>query len=76
MPIPGADYAFNSTAKEHKLRLWKDFVAKEKTSESDFDAQVVKIVTGDTIIVRSKAGGEKKVQFSSLKQAPRYVVMR
>ncbi|KAI9288325.1 hypothetical protein BC943DRAFT_316272 [Umbelopsis sp. AD052] len=59
------------TAKEHKLRLWKDFVAKEKTSESDFDAHVVKIVTGDTIIVRSKSGGEKKVQFSSLKQAPR-----
>ncbi|GAB5593132.1 hypothetical protein Unana1_08032 [Umbelopsis nana] len=59
-------------AKEHKLRLWKDFIAKEKTSESDFDAQVVKIVTGDTIIVRNtKSGVEKKIQFASIKQAPR-----
>ncbi|KAG2180234.1 hypothetical protein INT43_004023 [Umbelopsis isabellina] len=59
-------------AKEQKLRLWKDFVTKEKTSESEFDAVVVKVVTGDTIIVRNtKSGQEKKVQFSSIKQAPR-----
>jgi staphylococcal nuclease domain-containing protein 1 len=57
------------------LRLWKDFVTKEKTSESDFDAHVVKIVTGDTIIVRNnKSGAEKKVQFASIKQAPRFVL--
>lgn len=56
------------------MRLWKDFIAKEKTSESDFDAQVVKIVTGDTIIVRNtKSGVEKKIQFASIKQAPRFV---
>lgn len=27
-------------AKEKKLRVWRDFVAKEKTNESEFDAQV------------------------------------
>ncbi|KAG0177109.1 hypothetical protein DFQ28_006390 [Apophysomyces sp. BC1034] len=58
-------------AKEKKLRVWRDFVAKEKTNDSEFDAQVTKIVNGDTIIVKTKAGVERKIQFSSLKQAQR-----
>ncbi|ORY95214.1 hypothetical protein BCR43DRAFT_458884 [Syncephalastrum racemosum] len=61
------------SAKEKKLRVWRDFVAKEKTNESEFDAQVVKIVTGDTLIIKTKQGVEKKVQLASVKQAPRGV---
>lgn len=46
-------------------------MAKEKTNDSEFDAQVVKIVTGDTIIVKTKAGVERKLQLASVKQVPR-----
>ncbi|KAI9018776.1 hypothetical protein CLU79DRAFT_705430 [Phycomyces nitens] len=52
------------SAKEKKLRIWRDFVAKEKTNDSEFDAQVTKIVTGDTVIVKNKAGVERKVQLA------------
>ncbi|KAI9318980.1 hypothetical protein BX666DRAFT_1876151 [Dichotomocladium elegans] len=58
-------------AKEKKLRVWRDFVAKEKTSDSEFEATVIRIVTGDTILVKTKAGSERKLQLSSVKQAPR-----
>lgn len=58
-------------AKEKKLRVWRDFVAKEKTNDSEFDAQVVRILTGDTILVKTKAGVERKFQLASVKQAPR-----
>ncbi|KAF7729367.1 hypothetical protein EC973_004624 [Apophysomyces ossiformis] len=58
-------------AKEKKLRIWRDFVAKEKTNDSEFDGQVVKIVNGDTIVVKTKAGVERKIQFASLRQVPK-----
>ncbi|KAI8093293.1 uncharacterized protein BX664DRAFT_329393 [Halteromyces radiatus] len=58
-------------AKDKKLRIWKDFVAKEKINDSEFDAQVIKIVTGDTIVVKTKNGTERKLQLASIKQAPR-----
>ncbi|KAI8382321.1 hypothetical protein BD560DRAFT_346615 [Blakeslea trispora] len=60
-------------AKEKKLRLWRDFVSKKiNTEATDFDATVVRILTGDTLVVKPKNGGaEKKVQLSSVKQAPR-----
>lgn len=60
-------------AKEKKLRLWRDFVAKKvDQNATEFDAAVVRIVTGDTIIVKTKNGGvEKKIQLASIKQAPR-----
>ncbi|KAI9494738.1 hypothetical protein BDB00DRAFT_286742 [Zychaea mexicana] len=60
-------------AKEKKLRVWRDFVAKEKTNDSEFEAQVLKIVTGDTILVKTKSGVERKLQLASVKQAPRGV---
>ncbi|KAG2208754.1 hypothetical protein INT47_007853 [Mucor saturninus] len=60
------------SAKEKKLRIWRDFVAKKvDTNATEFDATVVRIVTGDTIIVKTKAGVEKKIQLASVKQAPR-----
>lgn len=58
-------------AKEKKLRVWRDFVAKEKTNDSEFDAQVVRILTGDTVLVKTKNGVERKLQLASVKQAPR-----
>ncbi|KAI8374206.1 uncharacterized protein BYT42DRAFT_575441 [Radiomyces spectabilis] len=58
-------------AKEKKLRLWRDFVAKEKTNDSEFDAHVVKIVNGDTLMVKTSSGVVRKIQLASLKQAPR-----
>lgn len=65
-PLRNAEKA----AKEKKLRLWRDFVAK-KVDNKEFDATVVRILTGDTIIVKPKNGPERKLQLSSVKQAPR-----
>ncbi|KAG1640187.1 hypothetical protein G6F44_007079 [Rhizopus delemar] len=59
-------------AKEKKLRLWRNFVAKAATESNEFDASVVRILTGDTVLVKTKNGGiEKKLQLASIKQAPR-----
>ncbi|RUS16817.1 hypothetical protein BC937DRAFT_90763 [Endogone sp. FLAS-F59071] len=61
-----------SAAKEKRLCLWQAFVAKEKTEDQNFTAQVVKIVSGDTILVsNTKTGVEKKLQLASIKQAPK-----
>ncbi|KAI8878493.1 hypothetical protein K501DRAFT_228277 [Backusella circina FSU 941] len=59
------------TAKEKKLRVWRDFVGKKVTESNEFDATVVRIVTGDTVIVKTKSGTERKLQLASIKQAPR-----
>ncbi|KAI8078174.1 uncharacterized protein B0P05DRAFT_604058 [Gilbertella persicaria] len=61
------------SAKEKRLRLWRDFVSKKVDSSfNDFDATVVRILTGDTLLVKTKNGGvEKKIQLASVKQAPR-----
>jgi staphylococcal nuclease domain-containing protein 1 len=66
-PLRNAEKA----AKEKKLRLWRDFVGKKTTESNEFDATVVRIVTGDTVVVKTKAGAERKLQFASVKQAPR-----
>lgn len=69
---PGPLRQAEKSAKEKKLRLWRDFVAKKvDTNATEFDATVTRIVTGDTIIVKTKAGDEKKLQLASVKQAPR-----
>ncbi|CAO3596818.1 unnamed protein product [Absidia cylindrospora] len=69
LPLRNAE----KVAKDKKLRVWKDFVAKQKTNDATFDAQVIKIVTGDTLIVKTKEGVERKLQLASVKQAPRGV---
>lgn len=59
-------------AKEKKLRLWRDFVAKKvDTNATEFDATVIRIITGDMILVKTKDGNERKLQLASIKQAPR-----
>ncbi|ORX49885.1 hypothetical protein DM01DRAFT_1308746 [Hesseltinella vesiculosa] len=60
-----------TAAKVKNLRVWKDFVAKARANDSEFDAQVIKIVTGDTIVVKTADGVERKLQLSSVKQAPK-----
>ncbi|KAG1240049.1 hypothetical protein G6F68_018040 [Rhizopus microsporus] len=40
-------------AKEKKLRLWRNFVAKAATESNEFDASVVRILTGDTVLQAS-----------------------
>ncbi|CAO3702418.1 unnamed protein product [Rhizopus stolonifer] len=67
-PLRNAERA----AKEKKLRIWRNFVAKAATESNEFDATVVRILTGDTLLVKTKNGGvEKKLQLASVKQAPR-----
>jgi staphylococcal nuclease domain-containing protein 1 len=64
--------AAEKAAKEKKLRLWRDFVSAKKADDTQFDAVVVRIVTGDTVIVKPKNSTvEKKLQLASVKQAPR-----
>jgi staphylococcal nuclease domain-containing protein 1 len=64
--------AAEKAAKEKKLRLWRDFVSTKKKDDTQFDAVVVRIVTGDTVIVKPKNSSvEKKLQLASVKQAPR-----
>lgn len=58
-------------ARESKLRLWKDYVAK-KDGGGARDAMVTRIMSADTLLVKNKAGVEKKVNLSSVRQ-PKYV---
>jgi len=60
-------------AKEKNLRIWKDFVSRDKNlpPDSKFTGQVVKIVSGDTIVVQNPVNGkERKVTLSSIKRPP------
>ncbi|CUS08392.1 unnamed protein product [Tuber aestivum] len=54
-------------ARENRLHLWKDHVVKVPTSNPR-DAIVTRIVNADTIFVRNKAGVEKKINLSSVRQ--------
>ncbi|XP_066928022.1 staphylococcal nuclease domain-containing protein 1-like [Clytia hemisphaerica] len=58
------------SAKEKKMRMWKDFVASSQPvlsiKEKDFNGKVVEVVNGDAIMV--KVGQDvKKIFFSSLR---------
>ncbi|KAJ2901887.1 Staphylococcal nuclease domain-containing protein [Zalerion maritima] len=50
-------------AQSEKLKLHKNHVAKE--ASGNFDMTVLKVISADTIIVRNKAGSEKRINFSS-----------
>lgn len=58
--------AAEKQAQSARRRLHKGFVAKAADGK-DLEATVVKIVGADTIIVRNKAGTEKRVSFSSVR---------
>ncbi|KAF8941218.1 hypothetical protein BGZ58_001022 [Dissophora ornata] len=58
-------------AQASKLRLWQDHVTKAKGQDHEFDATVVRIMTGDTIIVRNIKGQERKLRLSNIKAPSR-----
>eukprot|EP00299_Pterocystis_sp_00344_P018055 c9026_g1_i1.p1 GENE.c9026_g1_i1~~c9026_g1_i1.p1 ORF type:complete len:890 (+),score=268.03 c9026_g1_i1:30-2672(+) len=51
-------------AKKARLRLWKDYVPQQT---NEFDAKVVEIVSGDTIVVATEDGVESRISLSSLR---------
>ncbi|KAF9348004.1 hypothetical protein BGX26_000533 [Mortierella sp. AD094] len=58
-------------AQASKIRLWQDHVSKSKGQDHEFDATVVRILTGDTIFVRNNKGQERKLRLSNLKAPTR-----
>ena len=55
-------------AKDNQLRLFKAHIKKQRDTGSDFDAVVSRILSADTIFVRNKAGAERKINLSSIRQ--------
>lgn len=60
-------------AKDKQLRLWKGLVKKAPSAANTFEGQVSRIINADTIVVRNKAGAERKLSLSSVRQ-PKYEV--
>ncbi|KAL2161345.1 hypothetical protein VTH06DRAFT_8567 [Thermothelomyces fergusii] len=58
--------AAEKEAQAARRRLHKGFVAKT-TESKDHDVTVTKIIGADTVIVRTKAGVEKRISFSSIR---------
>lgn len=56
------------TAKEKRLRMWKDYVPPNHGGDmAEYVGRVVEIVSGDTLIVTDQAGAEKRLSLSSLR---------
>lgn len=55
-------------AKEHRLGLFKSHVGRAAGSSDGVDATVSRVQSADTLYVRIKSGGEKKVTLSSIRQ--------
>ena len=64
--------AAEKRAKDGNLRLWKGHIVKKLDSTNSFDAVVARIMWADQLIIRGKAGQEKKISLSSIR-APKYV---
>lgn len=59
--------AAEKKAQAAKLRLHKHHVAKATDGGKDVEMTVAKIFSADTIIVKTKAGAEKRINFSSIR---------
>ena len=57
-----------ASAKASKLELFKEHVAARNKTGSDVEAVVAKIQSADTLFLRNKSGGEKRVNLSSVRQ--------
>lgn len=55
-------------AKDQKLGLFKGHVAPKGSTSSDVEAIVTRVQSADTIYLRNKSGGEKRVNLSSIRQ--------
>ncbi|KAF9581536.1 hypothetical protein BGW38_001413, partial [Lunasporangiospora selenospora] len=54
-------------AQAAKARIWQDHVTKAKGQDHEFDGTVVRIMTGDTIIIRNPKGQDRKIRLSNIK---------
>ncbi|KAL7747929.1 hypothetical protein RI367_006676 [Sorochytrium milnesiophthora] len=65
--------AAEKEAKERRLRLWKEYVAKptgQLKGSADFHGVVTKIISGDMIAVRpAQSRDERKISLASIRQA-------
>lgn len=64
--------AAEKRAKDERLKMWKGHVVKKLDNTNSFDAVVLRIIWADQLIIRNKAGQEKKVSLSSIR-GPKYV---
>lgn len=60
--------AAEKAARDQKMRLWKEHVVKAKAPDSNLDAVVSRVLSADTLFVRNKAGNERKINLSSVRQ--------
>ncbi|RKP24646.1 hypothetical protein SYNPS1DRAFT_33172 [Syncephalis pseudoplumigaleata] len=66
---PATLRAAERSAKEKRLRLWKDYVAKEKAAGASFNGIVSRIVSGDTLhIIPSGTSQERKLRLAGVRQ--------
>ena len=54
-------------ARDNRLHLWKSYVVKAPASSAR-DATVTRVMNADTLFIRNKAGLEKKINLSSVRQ--------
>jgi len=58
------------SAKERKLRMWKDYVPSTVAidiKDKEFTGKVLEVVNGDAVVVKTPSGEAKKIFFSSLR---------
>ena len=55
-------------AKDNRLGLFKGMVANKGAASGDAEATITRIQTADTVYLRNKAGSEKRVSLSSIRQ--------
>lgn len=55
-------------AKDKRLRLWKDYIPPNHGGDmAEFQAKVIEVVSGDTLIVQDGNSAERRVSLSSLR---------
>lgn len=66
-PLMARLRAAEKHAKENRLHLWKSYIVKAPVSSAR-DSTVTRVMNADTLFVRNKAGLEKKINLSSVRQ--------
>lgn len=59
--------AAEASAKQKKLNIWHAHVPKKAVAAGSFDAVVSKVLSADTIVVRTKDNQERRLQLSSIR---------
>uniref|UniRef100_A0A7S2GFY6 Uncharacterized protein n=1 Tax=Haptolina brevifila TaxID=156173 RepID=A0A7S2GFY6_9EUKA len=64
--------AAERSAKEKRLRIWKDYVPPNAGSDmAEYAARVIEVFSGDTLIVLDSENVEKRISLSSLSLRPK-----